>query len=129
MTDQQPSSKEANRYMAYSEVFGRVTTEEHCPSLLGTMLNPSGDDAPQPCMQDDSRNHQGLCQMKPRYKHILNIMYFFCWMTQIWFMILILCFCAPGSNDRGIFFLSCLFVCLYVCLSVVNFNLAITFEP
>ena len=31
---------------------------------------------------------------------------------------------APGSNDRGILFSSCLFVCcLSVCLSVVNFNL------
>ena len=37
-------------------------------------------------------------------------------------------FYAPGSNDQGhiVFVLS---VCLSVCLSVVNFNLAINFEP
>ena len=94
MTDPQPSREDANRYMAYSEVCGKVTTEENCPSLK-TMLNPSGDDEPQPCkMTKETIRDFVKCTecMQPRYKHIFNIMYFFCWMTQIWFMILILCF-------------------------------------
>ena len=41
------------------------------------------------------------------------------------------CSC-PGSNDRGILFLSCLFVCLsvrlFVCL-LSTLTFAITFEP
>ena len=36
-------------------------------------------------------------------------------------------FYAPLSNDRGILFLSCRFVCLSVRLFVVNFNIRYNF--
>ena len=53
------------------------------------------------------------------------------WLQYKKVFIRILHFYAPGLNDRGILFLSCLFVYLSVCLSdslsVVNFNLCYNF--
>ena len=59
---------------------------------------------------------------KSRVKHI----------TLCVHIVLCVCIHAPGWNDRGILFLSCLFVCLSVCLFVCllsTLKFAITFEP